>query len=112
MFSSAKKLLKSKSSKLQPPKLLDMNLFKIGGVNICGYRAIYEKLFMHHSWKKVKHIEVRRNKLYRLQFDSAKALVRNSNSSGRDLGELWHKKMGHLHHGALRLLRDTITGVR
>ena len=29
----------------------------------------------------------------------------------KDLNELWHKRMGHLHHGALRILRSTITGV-
>lgn len=30
---------------------------------------------------------------------------------GKDLNELWHIRMGHLHHGALRILRSTITGV-
>ena len=34
-----------------------------------------------------------------------------SNSNPRDLGELWHRRMCHSHHGALRLLRETVTGV-
>ena len=34
-----------------------------------------------------------------------------SNINPRDLGELWHRRMGHIHHGALRLLRETVTGV-
>jgi len=29
----------------------------------------------------------------------------------KDLNELWHRRMGHLHHGALRILRKTVTGV-
>jgi len=29
----------------------------------------------------------------------------------KDLSELWHRRMGHLHHGALRILKKTITGV-
>ena len=29
----------------------------------------------------------------------------------KDLNELWHKRMGHLHYGALRIIRSTITGV-
>ena len=33
------------------------------------------------------------------------------NSNRRDLGELWQRRMGHIHHGALRLLREMVTGV-
>lgn len=29
----------------------------------------------------------------------------------KDLNELWHRRMGHLHHGDLRILRKTISGV-
>ena len=29
----------------------------------------------------------------------------------RDLNKLWRRRMGHLHHGALRILRSTVTGV-
>ena len=50
----------------------------------------------------------RRGKVYRLHFEPAKALV-NSTSSSQ--GELWHRRMAHLHHGALRHLRQEIIGV-
>ena len=33
------------------------------------------------------------------------------NSNPRDLGELWHRRMGHIHHGAIRLLHEMVTGV-
>jgi len=33
-------------------------------------------------------------------------------SSGeKNLNELWNRRMGHLHHGALRILKRTVTGV-
>ena len=52
-------------------------------------------------------IGIRSRKVYRLQFGSAKALVNNNNSEG----ELWHRRMAHLHHGALSHLRHTVIGV-
>ena len=42
----------------------------------------------------------RSEKVYRLHFDLTKALVSSSQ------GELWHRRMAHLHHGALRHLRQ------
>ena len=44
----------------------------------------------------------RSEKVYRLHFESAKALF-SSNMISR--GELWHRRMAHLHHGALKHLR-------
>ena len=51
-------------------------------------------------------IGIRSGKVYRLHFEPAKALV-NSTSQG----ELWHKRMAHLHHGGLRHLRQVVIGV-
>ena len=45
----------------------------------------------------------RSRKVYRLHFEPAKAPISNSSSSQ---GELWHRRMAHLHHGALRHLRQ------
>ena len=49
----------------------------------------------------------RSGKVYRLHFEPAKALV----NSGSSQGELWHRRMAHLHYGALRHLRQAIIGV-
>ena len=35
----------------------------------------------------------------------------SSGSSESHLCELWHRRMAHLHHGALRVLREIVTGV-
>lgn len=40
------------------------------------------------------------------------ALVRSDNSSGKVLNELWHRRMGHLYHGALKMLREIVTMVQ
>jgi transposase InsO family protein len=52
-------------------------------------------------------IGVRREKLYRLQFEPARALVSNA----CDMAELWHRRMVHLHHGALKVLKEIVTGL-
>jgi hypothetical protein len=51
---------------------------------------------------------VRREKLYRLQFELARELV----SSACDLAELWHKRMAHLHYGTLKVvLKEIMIGL-
>ena len=39
------------------------------------------------------------------------ALISSNVDGEKELNELWLKWMGHLHHGALRMLKETITGV-
>ena len=46
-------------------------------------------------------------KVYNLHFELAKALVSSNNSSQ---GELWHRRMAHLHHGPLKHLRQEVIG--
>jgi hypothetical protein len=53
-----------------------------------------------------KVIGVHSEKVYKLQFESTKALLNNVT----DLGELWHRRMAHLHHGAFGHLRQVVTG--
>ena len=53
-------------------------------------------------------IGVRCWKLYKLLFQPQHALA---HSSGNELCELWHRRMAHLHHPSLRLLRHMVTGL-
>jgi len=39
------------------------------------------------------------------------ALISSNVNGEKELNELWHRRMGHLHHGALRMLKETVTGV-
>jgi len=39
------------------------------------------------------------------------ALIAIDSSSGKELNELWHRRIAHLHHGALKMLRETVPRV-
>lgn len=54
-----------------------------------------------------KVIGIKSEKVYKLHFEPEKAYVNKT----ADLGELWHMRMVHLHHGALGCLRQVVTGV-
>lgn len=66
-------------------------------------------MLKHKDWRSPITIGVRSGRLYKLRMDILKALVSSSNP--RDQGELWHRRMGHIHHGALRLLCEIVTVV-
>jgi hypothetical protein len=55
-------------------------------------------------------IGVRDGKLLKFLFHPLHALA-VSNDSNRQTCEIWHRRMAHLHHGALRGLRDFVTRV-
>jgi hypothetical protein len=55
-------------------------------------------------------IGVRDGKLFRFLFQPLHALAVSSDSN-RQTCELWHRRMAHLHHGALGGLREVVTGV-
>ena len=66
-------------------------------------------LIKHKDWKSPITFGVRSGHLYRLHFDTPKALMSSNNP--RDLGELWNRRMGHIHHGRLKFLYDMVTSV-
>jgi hypothetical protein len=53
-------------------------------------------------------IGVRDGKLSRLLFQPLHALAASSGNN-RQICELWHHRMAHLHHGALGGLREVVT---
>jgi len=55
-------------------------------------------------------IGVRDGKLFKLFFQPLHALAMSSDSS-RQTCELWHRRMAHLHHGALGGLTEVVIGV-
>ena len=62
------------------------------------------------NFASAKVIGTRVGKLYKLEFQPMAALV-SSGGSEEHLCELWHRRMAHLHHGALRILREIVTGL-
>ena len=57
-----------------------------------------------------KVIGTRHERLYKFLFQPVRELI-HSTSSSSDLCEIWHRRMAHLHHGALRVLREMVMGV-
>jgi hypothetical protein len=57
-----------------------------------------------------KVIGTRHERMYKFLFQLVQALI-HSTSNNSDLCEIWHRRMAHLHHGALIVLREMVTGV-
>jgi hypothetical protein len=71
-----------------------------------GHVLLYPK---ESSITSTKVIGIQHEKLYKLMFQPTIALMHST--SNIDLCELWHRRMAHLHHGALRILREIVNGV-
>ena len=58
-------------------------------------------------------IGVRHAKVYKFAFQALMALSSSTDSraSCSELCEIWHRRMGHMYHGALRTLREITIGV-
>jgi hypothetical protein len=85
---------------------LTKNLISVSTLEDKGFEVTFrgEKVYIRPKGsiaKMDKVIGVHSDKVYRLHFEPVKALV----SSSTDLGESWHRWMGHLHFGALGHLR-------
>ena len=63
---------------------------------------------MSNTLERKAQIRVRSHKLYKLQLESPMALIDSMDE--KDLNEVWQKRMGHFHHGALNILKTTIMG--
>eukprot|EP00253_Pinus_taeda_P005833 PITA_05833 len=99
------------------------NLISVSAMEKKGFDVTFSggKVLMHPRGDLItlaKVIGVRFRKLYNISFQSAGALVSStsvsthtSTTNSRYLCELWHEKMVHMHHGALRVLRDITTRV-
>ena len=86
---------------------LTKNLISVSTLEDKGYQVKFRDHRMYirpkGSDRSLDQVIGRRNgKVYILHFEPAKALV-SSNSSSQ--GELWHRRMAYLHHGALKHLR-------
>jgi hypothetical protein len=107
----------------QPPMLvrdvlyvpgLKKNLISVSTIEDRGYELVFRdgQVLLYPKGSSItsaKVIGIRHEKLYKLMFQPARALIHSTNNS--DLCELWHRRMAHLHHGALKILREIVTGV-
>ena len=88
--------------------LVSVSTIEDRGLGVCfsdGRVQVYPKATGMSS---AMDIGVRCGKMYKLLFQPQCALAHSSSS---ELCELWHRRMAHLHHPALRLLRSMVTGL-
>ena len=73
-----------------------------------GYDVVFSegKAFLQHKkMGKTKKIGIWVKNIYKLKVDGWAAMVgKEEEVVSRDEGELWHRILGHLHHGTLNIL--------
>ena len=80
-----------------------------------GYDVFFSegKAFLRHKTTgQAKNIGIRVKNIYKLDVDGCTTLMGKVNKVvSRDEGELWHKRSGHLHHRALKVMQEISTGL-
>lgn len=78
----------------------------------CGCHVIFSKAksFLRHiARRKVKYIVFRVKNLYKSEVGDCVALkIKVEKVLSWDVGELWHSRLGHLHHGASKIMQKII----
>ena len=94
---------------------LKKNLVSVAMMEDKGYNVIFSdgKYFpWHKTMGQTKRIGIRVKNLYKLEVDGCTAMVgKVEEVVSRDEGKLWHRRLGHLHHGALKILQKISTGL-
>lgn len=84
------------------------NLISIVILEDHGYDVVFSKgksFLRHVAIGQVKQIGFCVNNLYKLEVEACVALSRKVGEvQSWDLGELWHRHMGDLHHRALKIM--------
>eukprot|EP00253_Pinus_taeda_P036303 PITA_36303 len=85
------------------------NLLSVMMLEDNGYDVVFSKgkAFLRHiATGQTKRIWIRVNNLYKMEVDDCAALSSKVESvQSQDIGELWHRRLGHLHHGALMIMQ-------
>ena len=80
-----------------------------------GYAIVFSdrKYFQRHKTiGKAKRIGIRVKNFYKLEVDGCTAMMGKAKKVvSRDEGELWHRRLGHLHHGALKVMHQIFIGL-
>eukprot|EP00253_Pinus_taeda_P021923 PITA_21923 len=94
---------------------LKKNLVSVAMIEDKGYDVVFSKgkAFLRHiGTGQTKRIGIRVKNLYKLEVDDCAALSSKVEMvQSQDVGELWHRRLGHLHHGALKIMQQISTGL-
>ena len=95
---------------------LKKNLISVAMLEDKGYDVVFSegKAFLRSkATGETRRIGVRVKNLYQLQVDDCAAMAGKAEGVvSRDEGKLWHRRLGHLHHGALKILQHISTRLR
>ena len=87
---------------------LKKNLVSVAMLEDRGYDVVFSKgkcFLRHKTMGQTKRIGIRVKNLYKLEVDGCTVMMgKVEEVVSRDEGELWHRRLGHLHHGALKIL--------
>jgi len=94
---------------------LKKNLVLVSMLEDHGYDVIFSKgkAFLRHiATGQVNWIGVWVKNLYKLEVEDCVALCTKAEKvQSRDIDELWHKILGHLHYGALKIMQQISTAL-
>ncbi len=87
---------------------LKNNLVSVVMLEDKGYDVVFSKgkAFLRHiATGQTKRIGIQVKNLYKLEVDDCATLSTKAELvQSQDIGELWHRRLGHLHHGALKIM--------
>jgi len=88
---------------------LKKNLVSVAILEDLGYDVIFRKgkVFLHHiATRQVKQIRVLIENLYKLDVEYCVSLsMREEKVHSQDIDELWRRRLGHFHHGDLKVMQ-------
>eukprot|EP00253_Pinus_taeda_P008414 PITA_08414 len=94
---------------------LKKNLVSVMMLEDKGYDVFLSKgkeFLRHIATGQTKRIRIQVKNLYKLEVDDCAALsTKEELVQSQDIGELWHRWLGHLHHGALNIMQQISTGL-
>eukprot|EP00253_Pinus_taeda_P034486 PITA_34486 len=80
-----------------------------------GYDVIFSKgkeFLQNIAMGQVKKIRIQVQNLYKIEVEDCATLSSKVEKMlSRDIDELWHRQLGHFHHGALKILHQISTGL-
>ena len=95
--------------------VLKKNLVSVTILEDRGYDIVFNdgKAFLQHkTMGQNKRIGIQAKNLYKLDVDGCAAMMGKAEEVvSQDEGELWHRRLGHLHHGTLKILQQISTGL-
>ena len=94
---------------------LKKNLISVAMLEDKGYDVVFSegKAFLRSKTTgETRKIGVRVRNLYQLHVDGCATMAcKVEEVVSQDDSELWHRRLGHLHHGALKILQQISTGL-